>query len=80
MRQNISLKKVLDALNGLKQTSHGKTNASVNQKLDEAILLVRQCIKDGREDTDASYKVLSAIGKVLGALSSIAALMKLLSD
>lgn len=74
-----SLKKVLDILHGLKkETLHSEANASVNQQLDEAIILVQQYIENGYADTD--MKILSAIGKVLQVLPSIAAILKQFSD
>ena len=75
-----SMKKVLDNLIGLKQTMHGEANASVSQQLDEAISIVQLCIDSGSNDSDAANRVMSAIGKVLDKLPSIAALLKLFYD
>ncbi|WP_165741664.1 hypothetical protein [Candidatus Thiosymbion oneisti] len=70
----------MDTLYGLKQTMHGEANASVNRQLNEAIILIQQCIENGSADTDMNNKVLSVIGKVLQKIPSIAALLKLFSD
>jgi len=75
-----SLKKVLDILDGLKETMHDEANASVKNELELAISLVRECIESGEVRPDNKEKLLSAIGQILAALPSIVALLKLLSD
>lgn len=73
-----SLQMVLDTLIGLKKTMHDDANVNVNQQLDEAISLVKDCIENG--DANANDKILSAIGKVLTALPSISRLLGMFLD
>ena len=54
--------------------------ASVNEKLDEAIELVQQHIENGSCNSSTADEVLFVIGKVLEKLPSIAALLKLFTS
>lgn len=74
-----SMKKVLDSLIAMK-ASHDVAGTCVNEKLDEAIELVEQCIKNGSYDSRTINEVLIIIGKVFEKLPSITALLKLFSD
>jgi hypothetical protein len=72
-----SMKKVLDSLVAIK-ASHEMAETRVNEKLDEAINLVEQCIKTGSRTS--ADEILVIIGKVLESLPSIVALLKLFSN
>lgn len=74
------LKDVLDALVELKASLHDVADTSAKQKLDEAIKLVQQCIEKGKADTDTKNRILFAVGKVLEAIPSIAAILRMFSD
>ena len=73
-----SMKMVLDSLIAMK-ASHDVAETCVNEKLDEAIKLVEQCIKNESCNSSTTDEVLIVIGKVLEKLPSIAALLKLFS-
>lgn len=75
-----SMKKVLDSLMAIKASRHNVAETRVDEKLDEAIRLVEQCIKDESYKSGSGDEVLVAIGKVLESLPSIAALLKLFLD
>ncbi len=75
-----SMKRVLDSLMAIKATRHNVAETRVDEKLDEAIKLVEQCIKDGSCKSGSGDEVLVAISKVLERLPSIVALLKLFSD
>lgn len=75
-----SMKRVLDSLIAIKASMHDVAETRVDEKLDEAIAFVEQCIKDGSCDSGTTDEVLVVIGRVLERLPSIAALLKLLSD
>jgi hypothetical protein len=75
-----SMKRVLDSLLAIKASMHDEAETRVNEKLDEAIELVKRYIKDGSYRSGTTDEVLVAIGKVLEILPSIVALLKLFSD
>ena len=75
-----SMKKVLDSLMAIKASRHNVAETGVDEKLDEAIKLVEQLIKNGSYTANSGDEVLVVIGKVLEKLPTIAALLKLLSD
>ena len=75
-----SMKRVLDSLLAIKASMHDEAETRVNEKLDEAIELVKRYIKDGSYRSGTTNEVLVAIGKVLEILPSIVALLKLFSD
>ncbi len=59
---------------------HDVADTSVNEKLDEAIKLVEQCVVNGRCSSEATNEVLIVIGRVLDRLPSVVALLKLFSS
>ncbi len=75
-----SMKMVLDSLIAIKASMHDVAETCVNEKLDEAIELVEQCIKNGICDSGTTDEVLIVVGRVLEKFPSIAALLKLFSD
>ena len=74
------LNQVLEALMELKVSLHDVANTSANGQLDEIIQLVEQCVENGNADDEIVDTILSCIGKLLEALPSIAALIKLIAD
>ena len=75
-----SMKMVLDSLIAIKASMHDVAETCVNEKLDEAIELVEQCIKSGRCDSGTTDEILIVVGRVLEKLPSITALLRLFSD
>lgn len=75
-----SMKKLLDSLVAIKAATHDVADTGVNEKLDEAIKLVEQCIKYGRCSSKTTNEVLIVIGRVLDRLPSVVALLKLFSN
>lgn len=75
-----SMEKVLDSLIAIKASQHNVAETRVDERLDEAIKLVEQYIKDGSYKSRSGDEVLVVIGKVLERLPSIVALLKLFSD
>jgi hypothetical protein len=71
---------VLDILFDLKASMHDVANTSAADELDNAIVIVQQCIDSGSSDEDITQRVIAVIGKVIDKLPSIAALLKMLSD
>jgi hypothetical protein len=70
--------KVLDSLIAIKASIHETAETGVNEKLDEAIELVKEHINCGScSDAD---EILVVLGKMLDRLPSIVALLKLFSD
>ncbi len=75
-----SLMKLLESLYVIKARVHDVAETSVNEKLDEAIELVQQYLKDGSVSSSANDEILISVGKVLDRLPSIVALIKLFLD
>lgn len=75
-----SLKKVLESLAAIKASMHDVAETGVNEKIDEAIELIEQCIKNGSYSRAAADEVLVVVGKALEKLPSVVALLKLFSD
>ena len=75
-----SMKRVLDSLMAIKASTHDEAETSVDEKLDEAIKLIEQYIKDGSYSSVTTDEVLVVIGRALEKLPSIIALLKLFSD
>lgn len=75
-----SMKRVLDSLEAIKASMHDEAETSVDDKLDEAIKLVKQYIKNESNSSNTTDEILVVIGRVLEKLPSIVALLKLYSD
>ena len=77
---NTPLNKLLVTLKEIQATMHDETNASANEKLDEAILFIQQCIIDDGDTDGKSYdKALMLVGKFFDKLPSIITLIKYFS-
>ncbi len=76
---NPPLNKLLVTLKEIQATMHDETNASANEKLDEVILFIQQCIDDGDTDGRSYDKALMLVGKFFDKLPSIITLIKYFS-
>ena len=76
---NTPLNKLLVTLKEIQVTMHNETNAGANEKLDEAILFIQQCIDDGDTNGKSYDKALMLVGKFFDKLPSIVTLIKYFS-
>lgn len=74
------LEMVLISLKEIKASMHDEANTSANEKLDEAIEFIQQCIENGCDDRNSKIEAILVIGKFLDKLPSIVTLIKYLSD